>query len=52
MRYQIKIIGCDDETVWEADYTKEEVKLLRRLCVKSEEVSEFDCMPVMEIKKV
>ena len=48
--YKILLIGCDDETEFNMKLTKKQAALLRVVASKSEETSEYSCMPVMKIK--
>lgn len=48
--YEITIIGCDDQTYFEADLNKQEFEILNKIELKSKEVSTYDCMPIIEIK--
>ena len=47
----IKLIGCDDVTRIDIDVTSEELNLLERVSELSKQISEYPCMPVMEIKR-
>jgi len=48
--YKISLIGCDNETEFNMKLTKEQAVLLGVVASKSEETSEYPCMPVMEIE--
>lgn len=52
MKYIIALHGCNDSTIFEMELTEEEYKLVKKIADKSEEVSTYGCMPIMEIKKV
>ncbi|MBO8161372.1 MAG: hypothetical protein H0Z24_07010 [Thermosipho sp. (in: Bacteria)] len=52
MKYKISLHGCDDSTTFEMELTEEEYKLLKKVADKSQEVSTYVCMPIMEIEKV
>lgn len=52
MKYIISLHGCDDSTIFEMELTEEEYELLKRVAKKTEEVSTYMCMPIMEIEKV
>ena len=45
MRATIYLWGCDDSTKFTLDIEKEEVHLLERIALMSEEVSTYQCMP-------
>ena len=49
MYIRIVLVGCDDETNIEMDVTEEQLKFLELLSEKSEEISEFNCMPIMKL---
>lgn len=45
----ISLCGCDDITSIDMEVTEEELEFLHRLSKRSHEVSEYACMPTMEI---
>ncbi len=48
--YSIKLQGCDDNTRITMNLSDDEYKLIKRLAERSEELSEYKCMPVLKIK--
>ena len=50
-KYEISLVGCDDETVFEMELTEEELNLLTRVSELSKETSEYRCMPKMYIEE-
>lgn len=51
-KYRISLIGCHDNTDFEVDLTDEQLEVVKFIAKKSEEVSEFSCMPVMEVEEL
>lgn len=49
--YFITLIGCDDITRFQMELSNEELELVKKLCQKSEETSEYVCMPTMEVEE-
>ena len=49
--YVIFIIGCDDTTAFPMGLDDTELKLVKALCEKSKQFSEYSCMPVMEVEE-
>jgi hypothetical protein len=50
--YKIELSGCDDTTEWTQYLTDEELKLIKIFSLKSHEISESDCMPVLNIYEI
>ena len=50
-KYQIKLRGCDANTIMEFELSDTEVELLKKVAQKSEEVSVTWCMPELEIRE-
>lgn len=50
-KYEISLVGCDDETVFDMELTEEEFNLLTRVSKLSKETSEYRCMPIMLIEE-
>lgn len=50
--YYITLIGCDDITRFQIELSNEELELVKKLCRKSEETSEYICMPTMKVEEV
>ena len=50
--YFITLRGCDDMTRFQIELSNEELELVKKLCQKSEETSEYICMPIMEVEEV
>lgn len=50
--YRIRLIGCDDTTEFVMDITEDEAALIRRVAEKSDETSNYGCMPTMTIEMV
>ena len=48
--YKISLLGCDDTTEFDMELTDTEVELLKKVAAKSEETSEYKCMPTMDIE--
>ena len=46
-KYEIVLDGCDDSTKFEMELTNEEFELLKKISAKSNEASEYCCMPRM-----
>lgn len=51
-RYEIKLYGCHDTTVFEMLLTNTEYELLKRVSEKANETSEYSCMPRMDVEEV
>lgn len=49
MKIRIKLVGCDDTTIFEMELTEKEYELLQRVANLSEETSTYGCMPIMEV---
>lgn len=49
--YFITLIGCDDITRFQMELSNEELDLVKKLCRKSKETSEYICMPTMEVEE-
>ena len=50
--YFITLIGCDDITRFQMELSNEELELVKKICQKSEETSEYSCMPTMEVEEI
>lgn len=50
-KYEISLVGCDDETFFEMELTEGEFNLLNRVSELSKETSEYRCMPKMYIEE-
>ena len=50
--YSINLNGCDDNTRFNMALSPEEYELVKRIADKSEEVSTYICMPVLEVEEV
>lgn len=48
MKATIYLYGCDDSTKFILDIKKEEINLLERIALKSEETSTYQCMPTFD----
>lgn len=48
MKARIYLYGCDDSTEFILDIKKEEINLLQRIALKSEETSTYQCMPTFD----
>ena len=46
---KIKLAGCDDSTVVTLEVDIKELAILNRVAKLSQEISEYNCMPTMEI---
>ena len=51
-KYKITLKGCHDETIFFMNLTDEQKQLIEEVSSLSKEVSEFDCMPVLNIIEV
>lgn len=51
-KYFITLIGCDDITRFQIELSNEELELVKKLCRKSKETSEYGCMPTMEVEEI
>jgi hypothetical protein len=49
--YKIGVHGCDDSTIFEMELTDKEAELIDEVCKKCTQMSEYDCMPTMDIEK-
>lgn len=49
-RYEIKVIGCDDDTTVYEYLTEAEAELMIRVARQVYETSTYSCMPVMQVK--
>lgn len=47
--YEINIEGCDDHTLFQVELTQEEFEIIKKICIKSGEVSGYNCQPTMYI---
>lgn len=52
MKYQICLIGCDDITYIEIEFTEDEKKIVEKLVELSKENSSCYCQPTMSIKEL
>lgn len=50
-KYEITLMGCDDNTTFEIELTETEKELVDKLCRISKETSTYGCMPIMECAK-
>lgn len=52
--YKCKVYlhGCDDTTEFEMEITEDEMRLLKEVEILSKATSTYECMPIMEIKKI
>jgi hypothetical protein len=50
--YRISIDGCDDNTVFEMNLSKEEYNLLIQLSKLSKEYSAYRCQPTISIEEL
>lgn len=53
---RIIIHGCDDSTIiseddWGHKFTPEELEIIGRLAAISEKISDYACMPTIEIRE-
>lgn len=51
-KYEITLVGCDDETCFKMELTEEEAELLQRVSNVSKETSTYSCMPFLHIEEV
>jgi len=51
MIYEIRIRGCDDETIFTIELTEQEKILIDRISELSILTSNYQCMPKMYIKE-
>lgn len=49
MKYSIALDGCDDSTEFDLELKEEEYILLKKISNISKQVSQYRCMPVLEI---
>lgn len=57
MAKAIIINGCDDSTYiteknWGGPFTQDEISIIEKICVLSEQISTYQCMPTMEFRKL
>ena len=52
MKVNIRLIGCDDTTEFIREMTEHEFAFLGEIAEKSNKVSTYRCMPVMELEIV
>jgi hypothetical protein len=51
MKVKIALHGCDDSTyIEDVEVTEEQLTLLKMIAARSEDVSHYGCMPIMEIE--
>ena len=50
--YKVNLSGCDDSTIFNMELTADEALLLIRVSKKSKEMSDYGCMPTLDIKIV
>lgn len=48
MIVKIYLIGCDDETCFEVETNQEGLNLIKELSEKSNNESDYACMPILE----
>lgn len=48
--YKIKVQGCDDKTVFSMLLDDNEADCLKRVAQKSKEVSNYRCMPIIDVE--
>ena len=49
--YTISLDGCDASTVFTMELTEEEAAFVKKLSRKSEQVSDYSCMPTLDIRE-
>lgn len=49
--YTIKLLGCDDSTIWNQKLNESEYTLLKDIEKRSKNISDCSCMPVLKIIK-
>jgi len=49
--YTISLVGCDATTELVMKLTDEEIKIIKRLCEESVEVSTYGCMPTLTLEE-
>jgi hypothetical protein len=49
--YRVVVNGCDDYTTVKIELNDVEFELIKTLCEKVTEASEYMCMPTMEINE-
>lgn len=50
-RYRIGVHGCDDSTCFDIELTDEEANGVSKIAERSEQVSTYGCMPIVEIQE-
>lgn len=50
-KYQIRLLGCDDETWFDVEMNEEQLEFLEKISKKSKETSTYNCMPILSINK-
>lgn len=50
--YEISLIGCDAETVFQMELSDAEIEFLDRLAAKAETTSKSQCMPTIDLKEI
>lgn len=49
MKINIRLVGCDDTTEFDMNMTPKEYEFLKKIAEKSIEISEYTCMPIIEL---
>lgn len=52
MKHTICLVGCDDSTEFEMDMTEEQLIFLKKVAIKANNTSEYNCMPRLFIDDV
>lgn len=45
----IRLQGCDDNTTFDMELSKEELEILRKVSERSKKVSRYRCMPTLSL---
>ena len=51
VKVRIKIDGCDGSTEFDMEVDREQYKLLRLMSIRSHQVYEYGCQPIMEVNR-
>lgn len=51
-KYKINVIGCDDTTIFEVELAEHEYNLIKMICEKCTDTSQYGCQPTMSIEEI
>lgn len=47
----VRLVGCDDQTEIPLEVGVKELKFLKKIAAESEKISEFQCMPTLQVEE-